>query len=330
MNTKTTTLLCALTMLLGCNFSGFTYEKDDAINTAPRQQIELLNKKLFDAVTHNDSATARLLMSPKLIKDAGNQINQLVSLISRQDIKSYTILCQYHVHASAPKAAITLPHERAGNDVYTFTFQSPEKESFVSLLKTSSPGNEYLLTVLYSKYPDGWKINALQIGQYSLFGNTAGDYYRMARASYSKSYLVDAISDISISKSLLKPAGNFLQYADDKDITEFAESLGKEIDTKYPLPMTLSSVAGNPKVFRIYPRTTTEGFFPSVWYLTTTHLSDSVALKAENLQIRKAVDSLFTGIDKDKKYVFYFAFNQMPGGMNDVAHYGFVDSLMKK
>jgi hypothetical protein len=39
------------------------------------------------------------------------------------------------------------------------------------------------------------------------------------------------------------------------------------------------------------------------------------------------VSRLFTGIDKDKKYVFYRVFNEIPDGIKSVQQYGFIDKL---
>ena len=68
-----------------------------------------------------------------------------------------------------------------------------------------------------------------------------------------------------------------------------------------------------------------EGFFPMVHYTTSINLKDTTALKIENEKVKNEIGQIFTGIDKDKKFVFYQAFNELPDGKKLVEHYGFID-----
>jgi hypothetical protein len=99
----------------------------------------------------------------------------------------------------------------------------------------------------------------------------------------------------------------------------------KEVNTKFTFPLTLDNIDTKPKVFRIFPEMINEGFFPMVYYLSDINIKDTTALKIENEKVKQEVGRLFTGIDKDKKFVFYWAFNEIPDGKKLVEHYGFID-----
>jgi len=186
-----------------------------------------------------------------------------------------------------------------------------------------------LIMAIYGKYDNDWKINILQFGQYSLFSKLAPDYYKLAKVSYDKSYLIDAVNYIGLAKLCLRPANDFLQYQKEKEINEFYDKIMKEVNSKYQFPLTLDNIASKPKVFRISPEMINEGFFPMVYYLTDINLKDTTALKLENEKIKKEVGQLFTGIDQDKKFVFYWAFNEVPDGKKLVEHYGYIDRRTK-
>ena len=64
---------------------------------------------------------------------------------------------------------------------------------------------------------------------------------------------------------------------------------------------------------------------PAVLYLTDINLDDTTALKKEYIQVKKEVNSLFKGINKDKKFVLYRALNEIPDGKKKVEHFGFID-----
>jgi hypothetical protein len=78
-------------------------------------------------------------------------------------------------------------------------------------------------------------------------------------------------------------------------------------------------------VFRNFPELANGGVFPMVYNFSDINLKDTTALKTENEKVKKEASRMFTGIDKDKKYVFYWAFNEMPDGKKLVEHYGFID-----
>ncbi len=327
MLTKTFSFFLTILIFQSCNLSTSKFEKDQSIDAATRQEIKTLNDRLFQGITKNDLTKVQSLMSPGLLEKFGNDSNKLISLISSKEIENYKILDEYFVQASASKINIILPSGNTDDNDYIFTFQSPNKDSYVSILLLNSFGNQFLLVAAYGKYQNEWKLNILKFGQYSFFGKTASDYYQMAQESYKKSYLIDAVNNISLSSVLLQPAGPYLQFVKEKQIKEFGDSLLQEANAKYQFPMTLSNIDTKPQVFRIFPQVIKEGFFPMVYYHTDINLNDTLALKLENLKIRKEVDSIFTGIDKEKKFIFYWGFNEMPDGQKEVEHYGFVDSL---
>ena len=110
----------------------------------------------------------------------------MINLISNKEIDDYSILDEYYVQASDTAINIILPSGNSEDNDYVFTFQSPNKDSYVSLLLLNSFGNQFLLAAAYGKYQNEWKLNLLKFGQYSFFGKTASDYFRFTQASSIK------------------------------------------------------------------------------------------------------------------------------------------------
>lgn len=320
----------AVFTLHSCNVGGSGIWKNENIDANKRGQISSLNDKLFKSIIDNDVASVRALMSDKLLEKGANDLDQLINQVSSSfKADSYRILDEYNVKNSTTGIGNTLPSGMTGDNDYVINYQALNKEMYVSLLLPNDLDNELLITAIYGKYDNEWKINILQFGQYSLFNKTAPDYYKLAKASYEKSYLIDAVNFIGLSKQLLRPANNFFQYQKDKEINEFHDTVMKEINSKYQFPLTLDHVKTKPKVFRIYPEMINEGFFPMIYYLSEINLKDTTALKIENIKVKEEVGRLFPGIDQDKKFVFYWAFNTMPDGKTPVEHYGFIDKRTK-
>jgi len=330
MNTKIIFIFITLLIFQSCHFSTAKFKKDQSIDAATRKEIKTLNDKLLGSITNNDSALLQSLMSPGLLEKFISDSNKFINQIHGLKIDNYKILDEYLVNASTDGKSVTLLSGNNNENDYSFVFQSASKNSYVSLLLLNNSTNQFLLTAVYGKYKNEWKLNILRLGQYSSFGKTAPDYYEAARSFYKKKYLIDAVDNISMSNDCLHPAGALWQFINEKKIVDFGNSLLKEADAKYAFPLTLAKLDGKPKIFRIYPQVIKEGFFPMVYYTTGIDIKDTVALFLENKKIRVEVDRIFYGIASDKRFIFYEAFDKMPDGKTDTEHYGFVDTLINR
>jgi hypothetical protein len=300
--------------------------KNDNIDRNKREEIKILNDKLFKAIISNDVAGVKALLSDKLLEKVANDLDKLINEVSGSfKSNSYRILDEYNVYNTKTDIDNTLPSGITNDNDYVIKYLALNKEMYVSLLLPNELNNELLITAIYGNYDNHWKINILLFGQYSLFKKTAPDYYQLAKISYDKSYLIDAVNYIGLSKQCLSPANTIFQYQKEKDINEFHEKVMKEANSKFKFPMTLDNIKTKPKVFKIFPKMINEGFFPMVYYLSDISLKDTIALKAENDKVKNEVNRLFKGINKDKKYVFYWAFKEIPDGKKSVEHYGFID-----
>ena len=322
-------VILAVSFLTGCKLGTFKMWKNDNIDSKKKEQIKALNDKLFLAITSNDVASIKELISDKLLEKSGSNLEQLIYQVSISfQSDNYRVLDEYNVINSKINMNTTLPANLSNDNDYVLKYVALNKESYVSLLLPTGLNNDLLFTVIYGKYGNQWKINILQFGQYSLFGKTAPEYYKLAKEKYEKSHLIDAINYIEISRQCLRPsASELFQYQKEKDINEFYEKVMKEIHSKFTLPLTLENIKTKPKIFRIYPEMIDEGIFPMVFYLSEISLKDTMSLKFENEKVKMEVSKLFTGIDKDKKYVFYSVFNEFPNDNKKVERYGFIDKL---
>jgi hypothetical protein len=49
-----------------------------------------------------------------------------------------------------------------------------------------------------------------------------------------------------------------------------------------------------------------------IYYLSTINFKDTTALRRENNALQKVIGQVMPGINQDKKYIQYTAFNHMP------------------
>ncbi|TDO99120.1 hypothetical protein [Flavobacterium sp. 245] len=313
-----------------CNFGTNGTQKNESIESSKVQEIKLLNDKLFKAIMNNDIPGVKALMSDKLLSVVNSDVDKLVGKISN-DYKtdSYKIVDQYYVLNTAVDIPNTLISGVSGDNDYVINYKALNKEMYTVLLMPNTEYNHVLITVIYGKYGNEWKINILQFGQYTLLKKTAPDYYNMAQESYKKGYLIDAVNYISLAKECLKPASEFFKYQKEQEINDFSDKVFNEAGSKFTLPLTLENIESKPKVFRIFPQMTKDGFMPEICYVSNIKLSDTVALKVENDKVKIETAKLFNGIDKGKTKIFYGAYNEIPDGKKEVMQYRFIEVIKK-
>lgn len=314
--------------LQSCNVGTTGSWKDENIEQSLKNEIQSLDKKVFEAVTTNNSNLIKSIMSDKLLEKSGDNIDQLLEQASNMiTTKDYKILNQFQAKNSTTGIGNTLLSGVSGLNDYVIHYQALNEEMFISLLIPKNGLDEFIVTNIYGKYPDGWKLNILQFGQYKVNGQTAPELYIKAKKEYESGYLMDAANNMFLSSRVANPANNFWQYQNEDEMKQFYETVMSEAKAKYKFPVTMDAIKTNPQIINIFPQGMQDGYFPMVEYLTNIDLKDTVSTKKENNLIHKSIGQAFKGLDKDKKFIFYKAYSQMPNGKTPVPTYGFVKEL---
>ncbi|WP_281632792.1 hypothetical protein [Flavobacterium luteolum] len=325
---KALLVLISIFLLQSCNVGTSGTWKNESIEKDKKEEIKLLNDKLFKAIMSNDVKGVRALLVDKLIEKDGDKIDKLINDISTTyKSESYRVLDEYNVENSSTNISNTLLSGASKDNDYVINYLALNKDMYTSLFIPNGHSNEILFTIIYGKYDDEWKINIFRVGQYSLLKQTAPDYYKLAQESYKKASLIDAVNYSSLAKQCLRPADENFKYKKENEINDFHNKLMNEVNSKFSLPLTFENIESKPKLCSIYPQVTAEGYFPMICYYSNINLKDTTALKIENNKVKTEVNKLFTGLYKDKKAVLYRIYNEMPDGKKIIDHYGIVDKI---
>ena len=324
----TLSLLLLSIFYISCNVGG-TW-KDDNIDPKIKSQIHELNYKIIDGFKKNDVEEVLSLCSEELIKAAKNDLSLLMlragNNFTRED---FIILNEFYQKNTSDNAQINLMTGTTGNHDYKVNFQAFNPETYVSVGFFDNDLNHTSLTLVYGKYGEEWKVNSLQVGTIKIESKDAFDWYQDAKSDYKKGYLADAANDISLASHLLKPAGPFLHYQKEKEIIQFEQKVMAEIDVKYTFPMSIDNIDTKPQIFRIYPFGMNEGYFPMIHYKTNVDIYDSTILSKECDEIHNQIGDIFYGLDKNKKMIFYRAFESIPVGNELVNSQGFIREYLE-
>ncbi|WPU94891.1 hypothetical protein SNE25_05075 [Mucilaginibacter sabulilitoris] len=179
--------------------------------------------------------------------------------------------------------------------------------------------NKYMITAIYCKYNYGWKLGALTVNRYTINGKTGPELLKQAKEFYDKGYLIDALNTTESALYCNSPS-DVWKYDHLNGIRDLYDELSKVVSEQYRFPISIKQVATHPRIIRIFNQTTPDGDFPMIYYLSSIKLKDTTAIRQENNNIRRAINQTLPGIDQDKKYVLYSAFNELPTGKKTVEH----------
>lgn len=318
--------LLALVLLAACN--SFETYQDENISQSMRDDIAVLDQKIIDAVVSNDVDLILTLSSEDLLSEKKDSLVNLITQVS-PFIKSneYEILNQYYITNFSRGNDCNIQSGTDSTKDYRLVFTASNRETFVSLLKLKDEYNGILLSIIYGKYDDEWKINIMYFGLYSIHGKTANDYLTSAREKYDKGLLMDAFLDMMICMEIIYPGGDYLLYLSETEMHKFTNKIIDGIEETMSFPLPLEELETKPQIVSIYPQIIDEGIFPMIEYLTQVNIDDTIQGKIENDKIHNVIDKYIKGITDNKKYVFYKAFNEMPDGEKDLPFHEFIQEV---
>jgi hypothetical protein len=322
--------LLIISALIYCNdslaqlSSSMTANWNEHIESKSRNEINLLDHQIISSFYENNPAKLIALYSERLGKKAADKTQGLVNFIhSVIKTNKYSILDEYLTfNTTIGSKSVVFKGVSEDND-YKVNYDVYSKETYISLMVYSGGNRQWLITAIYGKYAGNWKMDVILISQYKVLNKNAVDLYKQAKIDYQRGDLIGAANNMLLSKEVQDPAGDVFIYFKEPEIESFRYKIDADLK-KIKFPIIVSDVPTLPEIFKVEPVVINEGIFPMVKYQSKINLEDTVALKKENDQVQTVIGKIFPGIEKNKKYVFFKAYNQTPDGDVPVKNYGFM------
>lgn len=301
------------------------------INSDIKKQIADLNKKLFKGIMDKDVPAVKSLLSPELLKRSGTRLDTLVNNTSQiYNAKDYDLLDEFYTKHHIGNFIDSLKTKKGDSTDYVVTYRAMNEEMYTSVMVTKNLPVNCLILAVYGKYGNDWKLNVLQIGEYSIFNKIAPDYYKMAKDLYANGNVLDAANMLVITSQLGNPVGDFFHYRNEDTMRMFFSTVINDANNRFPFPVTINQLKTRPQIFAVSPQYTgdaaNQGIVPLIKYKTNIKLTDTVALKAENKDLQSIIGVIFKGVDQNNKVIFYQAYNLADGKPNN-QHYGFIQKF---
>jgi hypothetical protein len=290
------------------------------------KSIHSLNEQFFKAIKNKDLASFKRMLSPQLLESQGQKIDSLLNILSLNinGANSYIEKKEFYTVNSSKEAQNTLYTGLTDDYDFSLNYKAINKEMYVSLIIPETKSEQLLITCIYGKYDNEWKINIFHLGLYSFDNKNVIDIYKQAKVQFQKGYLVDATISMLKVQQIIRPSGPYLKYRIEDEIINFQKKVQNESQLKIKFPIQIPNIPTQPVIVDVFPQSTTEGIFPSIVYYSKIPFSDTLRLKKENEEIHEVISNIYPGIKLDKKYLFYKALNQMPDGKSEIRSWGFV------
>ena len=298
--------------------------KNDKIESGVREDFHKLNEQVMDGLKTNDRLKMDGLMSKDLIQNSGRL--RLIELCSNH-LKdgNYTLLDEYYI-VNRDKGDKELKSGDEGINNYSFKYTADTREMYIAFFVPKNIPNRYLISAIYCKFDYGWKISQLEVNPYTFNGKTAPELLDYAKDLFAKNYLVDALNSLQLAQTCVEPCYGW-KYPDESKIHDLELKVVDLMNKEYVYPFTLTQVPTHPRIFGISTQRTPDGVYPVVSYMSAIKLKDVKGLQKENDNIKKVIGNVIPGIDQDKKYVYYDAFNEWPKYDRSVDRYEIIDKL---
>lgn len=283
-----------------------------------------MNDQVFAQLKANDEDKLEDMLSKDMIDN--HYTKRQVELISlKMKKEDYAIADEYYVvnkYIDRDTIAADAKHP------YKLMYPGEAEEMyFAFLLPRVRKGNQPMVTVTYAKLNYGWKVTALELGNFIINGKTSPQLYTEAKEQYQKGYLVNAVNTMAMAIDAASPNLMF-QYSNDQEMRKFYSTVLTQASKTYHFPLVVPGVPTHPAIFKIMNQAMDDqGTYPLIQYLSKVKLSDQAGIKREYDLVRKNIGSLIPGIDKDKPYVQYNVFNERPRYDISVPRYEVIDTL---
>jgi hypothetical protein len=287
-------------------------KENEEIDLSLRQEIHKLNDNIIEVIQKGNSDellgyfAIGLLGEQDLRQQIINNFTEMTGLTVEKEFEQYQ---DYHCiwGGGGNMPCIILP--KTDYD-FQISIQRVSDEMFLSLLNTQE-FNQLLLSIIYVKQDNNWKVYLVNIGSFKIAEKNAVQWYEEALPYYNQGYLISAGFRLGMAKSCLHPAP-FLKYQKEDKIVELIEKDQAEINSKYSFPIQLSHIESNPVIYSIKPQFVQQDIIPVVWYITSIKLEDINNLKEEANLMSPIVQQMFPGIAEGTKYIVFKAFSELP------------------
>jgi len=278
-------LLLAGISLCSCNSKDIKLNND--IDAKLRAEIKQKNDSLIQALTTSDRDIFVKIASKEFVKSLQARTQHVWRLFRGGYLgKDYKVYDEFEVHGAQQYNAIPL---QSGNKGYTFTYSSPAKDSYVSILEYDlGRGDTGAMAVIYGLIDNKWQVSEVEAFNIKRQGKTPPDIYKEALAQEEAGYMIDAAYLANYAASTVDNYENSnFKFTDEKKIKLFAKTLENKMAEEYTFPFVMEGIPTKPAFTKIYAEPQQNAMRVIIGYETSVDINNVAALDKEFEKVRR-------------------------------------------
>ncbi len=294
-----------LAFLLGCIGKVGYVKKGEDIEPEDRKAVKYLSAKVFDNLKRSDTQSLHALISPEIPDITKRTLDSFFTYVlfsdSQKIVGSIGEYYIYNFNSNLNQVSST------GLGYYDYRVQFPiyDKETFLYLVEINSTkqGNTALLTMLFNKLGDDWKLSGLWIRPFSYKNRKGPDFYLDAKQELESGRLISTVLRMQTAMKLsLSEMDNF-HYNMESEMQGFFENVVSKVEGRYRLPVLIKGQKTNIEVTGVQSILIHKDIFPEVAYKSFAATADEIA--SENLKFDAKINEYFPGIKETADSIVY-------------------------
>ena len=182
---------CSLGSSLTTGVGFVRINQNDGIDKEVLNTVKNLDDQVLDGIKDNNSGKILEIATEHFNQNSANNKKVLGDISKDVKEKSFDYQGRYYCKINAI-GKYNFSIETSKSDPFYINLDAIGKEMFVSLIKSNSKSDDYILALIYIKDKGKWKLNTLNCGAYSYDGMNAIDLYEKAKSLDSQGYKVPA------------------------------------------------------------------------------------------------------------------------------------------
>jgi len=313
--------------IISCQLNQNTTYKNDDIDSKIRNEIELLNKKVFECISQN-SIDGLFNMLHSEFRNIDNYKSRLSSMFNYLN-SNYTDpqLKKYNEFytISSGEGERNVSFFSFTKDNFFISLKAWSSEVYVSLYETNNFPRDILVALVYEKETDRWKIRNFHIGDRRIFGNTFSQWLQEAKNDKRNKKELPALLKVLAVQPLLKPAP-FIEYVLDDSTKEFIEGTTNGSFSSEFFPIKFPNIKSKPEIYSIQyrPIINTEEILPLFNYKTNFSLEDESSMQNEVNVMVENLKTIFPGIENQFSGLIFSATKEIPSNYKNVPYFNLI------
>ncbi|PTQ99729.1 hypothetical protein C8P68_102558 [Mucilaginibacter yixingensis] len=271
-----------------------------------------LDNDLLEALKANNNDKLEGMMSSELIAAGHERMRTAEQISYHMQTGDYVLSKEYYI-VNQTRGLDTLRERNEGVNNFDLIYERTAPEMYYVFFTPKTP-QKWQVTALFCKLSYGWKLCDLELNLSADNGLTAPQLMAQAKKQFDQGEWLEGLNSAGMAEDCLRPYTKMKYLSEDEITNYYNQTAFKTFVKNQHMPVTVGQVNTRPLIIRVLLERNAEGAFPNINYLTKLDLNDTKALAKENEEVGKVIGSVFKGVDKNRKYIYYTIYHDKGNG----------------